>query len=169
MLAFLCDFAALRETVPGSYEYVIIKTAPELPHAGVPDGPSMKRILIIDDEPNLTEIINAFAGRLGYVSDTAHSGETAMELLTKHDYWAVLCDLKMPGLNGLEIFDKIKAMNSETAKRFVLLTGALIDDKTEDAVTKNHIIIFRKPFNFQGIKDTFALLEQHIVPKKSKC
>ena len=159
----------MRETVFGSYEYVIIKTVTELPHAGVPDGPSMKRILIIDDEPNLTEIINAFACRLGYVADTSHSGEEAIELLTKNDYWAVLCDLKMPGLNGLEIFDKIKEVNSETAKRFVLLTGALLDDKTEEAAAKNRIITFRKPFNFQGIKDTFALLEQRKTPEKSKC
>jgi len=117
-----------------------------------------KHVLLIDDEPNLNEILGQYLHRLGYTSDATTSGDLAVDLLKKNDYWAVFCDLKMPGINGLDLFDKIQCL-SEKALRFVLLTGAILDSAIEDKVSKQHIVVCRKPFNFENIKQTLRSLE----------
>lgn len=119
----------------------------------------MKRILVVDDEPSITEIINLFAGKLGYAADASHSGESVMDKIERNDYWAVFCDLKMPGLNGLEVFDEVRNRNGDLAKRFVLLTGAVLDGKTESVLSEKKITLFRKPFNFKEFTRLFSLLE----------
>lgn len=119
----------------------------------------MKKILIIDDEPDITEIVNLFSLKLGYQTDVSHSGDGILDKLSMNDYWAVFCDLKMPGLNGLEIFDKITETSAALSQRFVLLTGAILDPNTEAKVTKKNILFFRKPFNFEDFKKLVLALE----------
>jgi DNA-binding response OmpR family regulator len=120
----------------------------------------MKRILIIDDEPDITEIITLFADQLGYSADTCHSGDDAIKKFGDTDYWAILCDLKMPGLSGLEIYEKAQELSQELGKRFILVTGALLDKTAEDTVREKNIMCFRKPFNFETIKKLFLRLEE---------
>lgn len=119
----------------------------------------MKKILIIDDEPSIVEIISQYAHRLGYPSDSADDGKRAVNLVARNAYWAVFCDLKLPGMDGMEIFEKIKGLSSEFQDRLVLLTGTLLDEAIEDRVNKDHVIVLRKPFNFNGIKEIFNRLE----------
>jgi CheY-like chemotaxis protein len=120
---------------------------------------AMKKILIVDDEPNIAEIIRLFARRLGYSSDAADSGRSAMEKVGSNQYWAVFCDLQMPGLNGMEIYNRVKGLNSDLSDKFVLLTGSMLDQHTEAAIKKNNIRVLRKPFYFEGIKKIISELE----------
>lgn len=122
-------------------------------------GRPMKRILIIDDEPTITEIIQRYAARLGYESDIANSGDEAVQLLGRNKYWAVFCDLLMPGMSGLEFFDQVRRVGNGLADRFVLLTGTVLDDHINTAVEYHSIRLFHKPFNFDTISKTFAALE----------
>jgi CheY-like chemotaxis protein len=119
----------------------------------------MKRILIIDDEPTITEIIQRYAARLGYESDIANSGDEAVQLLVRNKYWAVFCDLLMPGMSGLEFFDEVRRLGNGLADRFVLLTGTVLDDHINTAVEYHCIRLFHKPFNFEAISKTIAALE----------
>jgi DNA-binding response OmpR family regulator len=120
----------------------------------------MKRILVIDDEPYITEIMIHFAQKLGYETDVSHSGETTIRKIRENDYWAVFCDLKMPGLNGLEVFEKIREIRSDLSQRFVLLTGAIPDSGTESVLSEMRIPLFRKPFNFQEFTNLLGSLEK---------
>lgn len=120
----------------------------------------MKRILVIDDEPYITEIMIHFAQKLGYETDVSHSGDTTIRKIRENDYWAVFCDLKMPGLNGLEVFEKIREIRSDLSQRFVLLTGAIPDSGTESVLSEMRIPLFRKPFNFQEFTNLLGSLEK---------
>ncbi|MFA5072281.1 MAG: response regulator [Nitrospirota bacterium] len=119
----------------------------------------MKKVLVIDDEPNITEIINFFANRLGYSSDASHNGESALEKVKDEKYCAVMCDLQLPGITGLEIYDRIKELNKELARKFILLTGSLLDERTEASVVQQDIKVLQKPFYFEGMKKLLAELE----------
>lgn len=119
----------------------------------------MKKILIVDDEPSVLEIIRIFAMHLGYSSDTAYSGGSAMEKVGSNRYWAVFCDLQMPGLNGMELYDKVKGLNYCLSKKFVLLTGAMLDQDMEETITEENIRVLQKPFHFESIKSLFSELE----------
>lgn len=120
----------------------------------------MKKILIIDDEPYIAEIVKLFAAKLGYETDVTFSGDAIREKLKDGGYWAVFCDLLMPGLSGLDVYDVIKETEPDLSRRFVLLTASIPDRKTELALREKEIIFFRKPFNFKGFKDLFESLER---------
>ncbi|MGD1075160.1 MAG: response regulator [Thermodesulfovibrionales bacterium] len=120
----------------------------------------MKKIFIVDDEPDITEVMTLFADQLGYTTDSSHSGDDAVGKIQRNDYWAVFCDLKMPGLSGLEIFEQVHRLKPELKKRFILVTGAILDKEAEEAVREKEIMVFRKPFNFEAIKALFSRLEK---------
>jgi CheY-like chemotaxis protein len=119
----------------------------------------MKKILIVDDEPSITEIIRLFATQLGYSSDAAHSGKTAMEKVGSNRYWAVFCDLQIPDLNGMEIYGKVKELNADLSGKFVLLTGSMLDQPMEVTIAEQNIRVLEKPFYFEGIKKIIPELE----------
>jgi DNA-binding NtrC family response regulator len=120
----------------------------------------MKRALIIDDEPDITEIVTMFAAELGYLSDVANSGDDAISKLACNAYWAVFCDFRMPIYDGIEIYQKVMELNPSLSKRFVLITGAVLDKKTIDFMREKNIFILRKPFNFVALKEIFMMLEE---------
>lgn len=119
----------------------------------------MKKVLIIDDEPTITEVIEQYAQKLGYASDSVFAGSDAMKKLSDHTYWAVFCDLGLPGQDGLEIFQEIKRNAIDAHHRFVLLTGTIPNTETEELVEQERLIVLRKPFNFRNITQVFGLLE----------
>lgn len=119
----------------------------------------MKRILVIDDEPYIAEVIMRFSDKLGYEADVSYTGDDTLEKFRNSDYWAVFCDLKMPGLNGLELFDRLQNLKRGLVKRFVLLTGSIPDTKMEAMLREKNIIFFRKPFTFEQFTNLFTVLE----------
>lgn len=121
----------------------------------------MKKILVVDDEPYITEIMNEFARKLGYETDVSHSADVTLDKIRNNEYWAVFCDLKMPGMNGLEVFDKIRELKAGLQRRFVLLTGAIPDSGTESLLAEKSILLLRKPFNFQEFTTLFKTLERN--------
>ena len=122
----------------------------------------MKKILVIDDEPYITDIIRLFSERLDCIADAAHSVNDAMDKLhaADSDYWAVFCDLKMPGLSGLEIFNVVSDVKKNGPLRFALLTGSIPNDEVMDMLREKKIRYFRKPFTSQDFKSVMTEMEQ---------
>jgi two-component system response regulator AtoC len=61
-----------------------------------------KRILIIDDEENMRHMLQTMLTRYGYATYTAKDGAEGLEKITDHPFDFVLCDVKMPRMNGME-------------------------------------------------------------------
>lgn len=81
----------------------------------------MKRILLVDDEPNLLILFEMELEEYEELHlDTATSGEVALNLIKKNQYDAILTDLTMPFMNGLELLEKIKNENIQIPIKFVL-------------------------------------------------
>ncbi|MDA8388274.1 MAG: HDOD domain-containing protein [Nitrospiraceae bacterium] len=120
----------------------------------------MVRLLIIDDDPDITEILSLYGDFLGYNADMAFSWQEAEKNLSgSRLYNAVFCDLNLRGLNGLQVFEKIHEMDSGLADRFVLLTGAILDDGVEEGIRARKIKLVKKPFNFEDIKAVLQSME----------
>jgi len=79
------------------------------------------RILVVDDEPRIREILVEFLGMEGYEVDDADSGEAALVSLSRQTYDIVLTDLKMPKMGGIELLESISAHTPDVL--VILMTG----------------------------------------------
>lgn len=113
----------------------------------------VKRILIVDDEVTLTRFLKELLladGGDDYEVQTAASGEEALHLLQSHPYNLVLADLKMPGIDGLQLIEAVRQIDPET--RTILMT-AYGSDYVEKQV--QDLSIFRylpKPFHLDELR-----------------
>lgn len=102
----------------------------------------MKKILLIDDDMFICEILKKFLEKHNYIVDTTFSGKGAGELLKKENYDLVLCDFRLPDTSGLELLKKIKVQNSNipviiiTAYADVKVAVQLMKLGARDYITK---------------------------------
>jgi two-component system response regulator HydG len=85
------------------------------------DEPASARILLVDDNSHGLVARKLILVDHGYSVETALSGEEAWEILQKHHFDIVVTDLRMNGIDGLELIRRIRAQNSPT--RTILLSG----------------------------------------------
>jgi PAS domain S-box-containing protein len=73
--------------------------------AGVLQRPHTRTALVVDDEPEIGELLGEMLRKLGYRFEAKVSGEAAQAALIQRDYDVVLCDLRLPGLDGPALYD----------------------------------------------------------------
>lgn len=119
----------------------------------------MKKILVVDDEPEVAELMRLFLGTLGYEADICLSCEDTLKAMAENKYWAVFCDYLLPKITGDLLFVKIKDADAALAGRFVLLTGAVLDEPIENFLKLERVKIINKPFNFEDLKKVLVEFE----------
>jgi len=72
------------------------------------------RILVVDDEPDTCANLSDILTDLSYEVDVAHDGLAGLELVRNNAYDVALLDLKMPGIDGLELYRRIRAISADT-------------------------------------------------------
>ncbi len=82
-------------------------------------------VLIIDDEPHMCDFLREALRDHGFFADTAESGSLAIEKAQIARYDLVLCDLKMPGMGGLETLERIKTINPDVEVIVITAHGTL--------------------------------------------
>lgn len=80
-----------------------------------------KKILLVDDEEGLRKVLGIVLSDAGYQVQTAESGENALDILKEFDPPIVLTDIKMPGMDGIELLQRIKSENPDT--EVIMITG----------------------------------------------
>jgi len=115
---------------------------------------STERILIVDDEEALCTVLAKFVTRQGFRSDRAFSGEEALALLEKNDYDFVITDLMMPGCDGLELLQKVKAMKMDVPVAIITGFGTL--DLAIEAIRNGAVDFIKKPFDFERISQLLS-------------
>ncbi len=111
-----------------------------------------KRILVVDDEPLITDLLAESLRRSGQVVDIAHSGEEGWQAMQANTYDVFLMDLRMPGMNGKELFDQLKAWNSMFVKRVIFLTGDSLNDETQSFLASAGNACLSKPFTLEQLE-----------------
>ena len=107
------------------------------------------RILLVDDEVELTEPLGRVLQREGYVVKVAHDGEAGYELATNGEFDLLILDWMMPGLSGLEICRRLRDHNFTTPVLFLTAKDTL-DDRVEglDAGADDYLV---KPFELREL------------------
>jgi two-component system response regulator AtoC len=88
------------------------------------DAP-LKRILVIDDETNMRHMLSALLTKSGYDVDTAHDGHDGLNKVKTQHYNVILCDLKMPNMDGMEFLKQSKNYLDETTVIMMSAYGTL--------------------------------------------
>ncbi|HMB07046.1 MAG TPA: sigma-54 dependent transcriptional regulator [Isosphaeraceae bacterium] len=101
------------------------------------------RILFADDEAHLRDLMQMELPRLGHEVTACPDGASALRALEKGSYDAALLDLRMPGMTGIEVLDKIRQLNPET--QVVILTGHATVDTAVQALRLGAFDYLTKP------------------------
>jgi two-component system response regulator (stage 0 sporulation protein F) len=110
-----------------------------------------KRILIVDDQIGIRSLLSVLFYEAGFEIFEASSGLEAVNMVDKHQLDLVVMDLRMPGMNGMEAFTRMKKMDSKIK---VVLMSAFAEDETANyALKKGAAGFFHKPFDLQMLKD----------------
>ncbi len=94
-------------------------------HTGT--GALTKRLLVVDDEETIRLALSKFLRSRGYEVQTADSGAAALELLERHSFMLMLCDVRMPGMTGIEIIGRAARKDPDLA---ILMLTAVNDAPT---------------------------------------
>jgi len=106
---------------------------------------SPDRILVVDDEPNMRALFNKILGKEGYLVETASSAEEAVKLLDKEQVDLVISDLKMEGMDGIQLLKKVKEGRPDTP--VILLTAFGTIDSAVAAMKEGAFDYLTKPVN----------------------
>ncbi len=109
-----------------------------------------KRILVVDDEENLRRVTQLKLQQAGYEAMTASDGAQALEVLAKHPQDLVLTDLKMPGMSGIELLQKIKEEYLEVVVIVVTAYGTI--ESAVEAMRLGAYDYIIKPVNADALK-----------------
>ena len=103
----------------------------------------MPDILIIDDEKSIRKTLSEILGFEGYTIDEAADGEEGLKKFSAKNYDVVLCDIKMPKLDGIEFLEKAKAHNGDVP--IIMISGHGNIDTAVEAVKKGAYDYISKP------------------------
>ncbi|MFN0049679.1 MAG: sigma-54-dependent transcriptional regulator [Cytophagales bacterium] len=103
----------------------------------------MPKILIIDDEKAIRQTLKEILGYEKYTVEEAKDGEEGLNLLLKNDYDVVLCDIKMPKMDGVEVLEKAKTQG--VSAQFIMISAHGTIDTAVDATKKGAYDFIQKP------------------------
>lgn len=108
-------------------------------------------VLVVDDDESTRSMLLAVLVRAGFAADAAASGDEALSRLHTTTYSAVVLDVRMPGIGGIEVLRQMAATGRHT--KCVVLMSAGIESALDDAPPALVHTKLRKPFNINDVVD----------------
>jgi two-component system response regulator AtoC len=112
----------------------------------------MHRLLIVDDEEVMRNVLARYFATRNYETVTASSGEEAVRIVDEQPVDAVLLDISMPGMGGLEALARINARRPDVP--VVMVTGVDDEQVARDAVQSGAFDYMLKPPDFEYLSQT---------------
>ncbi|HBH79387.1 MAG TPA: Fis family transcriptional regulator [Nitrospira sp.] len=110
----------------------------------------MEKILVVDDEQSLREVLSIMLKRAGYAVTIAMDGEDAVELLQKEIFDLVITDLRMPKVDGMEVLKAVKSASPETV--VLIITAFASADSAVEAMKQGAYDYLTKPFQVDEVQ-----------------
>jgi signal transduction histidine kinase len=123
-----------------------------------------KKILIVDDEQDIREVLSVALADMGYDVVSAENGEEALALFQHSRPPVVLTDIKMPRLDGLDLLQKIKHENPET--EVIMITGHGDMDLAVKSLKYEATDFITKPINVDALEISLRRAEERILTRQ---
>jgi CheY-like chemotaxis protein len=108
-----------------------------------------KRILIVDDEKNIRTTLADILQDEGYQVSTAGTGERAVKMCQRTPYDVVLMDVRMPGIDGVEAFRRIRRERDDV--RVIMMSAYSVGEVQREAMEEGVSGFVRKPLDIEGM------------------
>lgn len=145
-----CSYAFDRFGQSPSYLSFKFPIKADTPATGTVPSPKA-RVLAIDDQPVILDLISAMCRSLGYNVLTASSGEEGLKLVSQTAFDIVLTDLAMPGMSGLEVARRIRRLHPQTP--IVLVTGWEVNIAQGELEAAGIRQVLYKPFRIEQLTE----------------
>jgi len=109
------------------------------------------KVLIVDDQFGIRILLNEVFQKEGYQTFQAANGVQALEILTKKEPDIVLLDMKIPGMDGIEILKRMKKLNQDI--RVIIMTAYGELDMIQEAKDLGALTHFAKPFDIDDLRE----------------
>jgi signal transduction histidine kinase len=125
---------------------------PQLQEPATPTVASGKSILIVDDEAGIMSALAYLLSRDGYAVNTASNGRLALEKIEQGAYDLILCDLRMPELDGPGLYRELEQRAPDLLKRMIFLTGDTLSSETSIFLKSADMPYLSKPFRAADVR-----------------
>ncbi|MHC4780919.1 MAG: hybrid sensor histidine kinase/response regulator, partial [Planctomycetota bacterium] len=112
------------------------------------------KILIVDDEEVLVEMMENFLKFKGCEVDRAPDGEAGLSKISKNAYDIILCDIKMPNMNGREMVKQLQEKDPSALEKIVICSGDTVSPDTQSFLRDSGLRTLNKPFTLKELAAT---------------
>ncbi len=112
-------------------------------------------ILVVDDDQGMRETLSDIFSEMGHDTAVAGDGYDAIKLVRERPYDLVLIDIKMPGMNGVETFRRIKEVRP--GLKVVMMTAFALDELIEEARSLGAVEVLFKPLQLDKLEPFLTL------------
>lgn len=127
------------------------------------------RVLLVDDEEEFLKTLSARLELRGLKVDIVGSGEEAIALASQQEYDAIIVDLSMPGIDGIETIERIKQINPDA--EMIMLTGHATIESGVEAMKKGAGDFLQKPVDLSTLLQKIGEAKDrrtHVLEKRSQ-
>jgi two-component system NtrC family sensor kinase len=125
------------------------------PKPSAPPALSPKTVLVVDDEQPVLDLLRLYLQRLGHQPKVTHSGEEALQKIDRQEYDLIICDLRMSGLDGRQVYQHVKNKYPELLSRLIFVTGDTLHETTHKFLAECGCPVLIKPFLFEEFAQVF--------------
>ena len=111
-------------------------------------------VLVVEDEPALAAAVSEALADAGFVVDRAGDGEEALRGVSTKSYDLIVCDLKMPKIDGMQFYHQLAAEHPDSARRVIFVTGDVAGTEAENFLQESGCRWLAKPFRLGDLLRT---------------
>jgi PAS domain S-box-containing protein len=133
---------------------VVTDIKPPKPAAAKVIKPQKKKgasILVVDDEKVVREVISRVLTSAGHKVESSDTAMDALDKIQTKSYDVILLDIKMPGMNGVELYKRIQKIAKPLARKVIFITGDVMGIDTERFLSRTKASHIEKPFNAEQL------------------
>ena len=119
------------------------------------DGSRKSLIMVVEDEEDLLDLMVDSLSPY-YTVMTYENGKTAYDHIDEHAWELIISDLRMPVMNGMELYEEAIKRNPGLRKRFMFITGDTYDFQVKEFLENTGVTYLRKPFRIKELRDTVS-------------
>jgi CheY-like chemotaxis protein len=165
-----------RDEALGSPLPVLVNAHSELPKPAsienrfraVFESGKAPRVLVVEDEPTVARLIADVLEDEGMEVEVLLDGCEALDRAARQSYDLVICDMKMPGLDGQHFYKSLERSGNSLLERFLFVTGDVIAAQTRQFLERNHLPHVAKPFRVEELTEkvhgVLAITAHHLKP-----